>query len=115
VFGPRGVRLETAKPRQNTHRAERSLGSRISQSGGVDVDSRLRELIALSMFAAFCCGVTWTLDQNFLAAIFAAESATATLAAKMVSSQADLLPWLERIDVGYGTERTRSSAVRICS
>jgi hypothetical protein len=45
------------------------------------------------MFAAFCCGVTWTLDQNFLAAIFAAESATATLAAKMVSSQADLLPW----------------------
>jgi hypothetical protein len=47
----------------------------------VELDSRQLELIALSLLAAFGCGVAWTLDQNIIAAIFAAESAAALVAA----------------------------------
>jgi alkylhydroperoxidase/carboxymuconolactone decarboxylase family protein YurZ len=47
----------------------------------VELDSRQLELIALSLFAALGCGVAWTLDQNFIAAIFAGESAAALVAA----------------------------------
>jgi hypothetical protein len=53
----------------------------------VDVDSRLRELIALSLFAAFGCVVALTLDRNIFAAFFAAESAAAILAAILRSRQ----------------------------
>jgi hypothetical protein len=49
------------------------------------VDSRIRELIALSLLAAFCCGLAWTLDQNIFAAVFAAESVIAVLAAIWLS------------------------------
>jgi uncharacterized membrane protein YuzA (DUF378 family) len=45
------------------------------------VDSRIRELIALSLLAAFCCGLAGILDQNIFAAVFAAESVIAILAA----------------------------------
>jgi hypothetical protein len=47
----------------------------------VDVDSRLTELIALSLLAALGCGVTLAVDRDILAAIFAAWSAAGILAA----------------------------------
>jgi hypothetical protein len=47
----------------------------------VDVDSRLLDLIAFALLAALGCGVAWTLDRNIFAAVFAAESAAAILAA----------------------------------
>jgi hypothetical protein len=47
----------------------------------MEVDSGQLELIALSLLAALGCGVAWTLDQNFITAIFAAESTAALVAA----------------------------------
>jgi hypothetical protein len=49
------------------------------------VDSRIREVIALSLLAAFCCALAWTLDKNIFAAVFAAESVIAILAAIWLS------------------------------
>jgi hypothetical protein len=51
------------------------------------VDSRLLELIALSLLAALGCGVALTFDRNIFAAFFAAESAVAILAAILRSRQ----------------------------
>jgi hypothetical protein len=37
--------------------------------------SGLRELTALSLLAAFCCGLAWAHDDTFFAAVFGGASA----------------------------------------
>jgi hypothetical protein len=37
--------------------------------------SGLRELTALSLLAAFCCGLAWAHDDTFFAAVFGGGSA----------------------------------------
>jgi hypothetical protein len=56
-------------------------GVSVADGKAVEVDSRQLELSALSLLAALGCSVAWTLDQNFIVAIFAAESAAALVAA----------------------------------
>jgi hypothetical protein len=41
----------------------------------VDMKSGLRELTALSLLAAFCCGLEWAHDDTFFAAVFGGASA----------------------------------------
>jgi hypothetical protein len=45
------------------------------------MDSRVRELIMISVFAAFCGGVAWALDAQFFPAVFAVASVIAGAAA----------------------------------
>jgi len=42
---------------------------------GLTGKSGLPELIALSLLAAFCCGLAWAHDDTFFAAIFGGASA----------------------------------------
>jgi len=42
---------------------------------------QVRELIALSLFAALCCGMAWAHDVKFLATVFGLASAIAGIAA----------------------------------
>src|SRR5437867_578485 len=48
---------------------------------GLDMDSTVRTLVVISLFAALCAIVAFLLDQVFVAAIFAAELATALVEA----------------------------------
>jgi hypothetical protein len=36
----------------------------------MDMKADLRELTALSLLAAFCCGLAWAHDSTFFAAVF---------------------------------------------
>jgi hypothetical protein len=45
------------------------------------MDSSVRELIIISLFAAFCAGVAWALDAQFFPAVFAVASVIAALEA----------------------------------
>jgi hypothetical protein len=47
----------------------------------VDMDATVRTLVVISLFAALCAVTAIVLDQGFLAAIFAAESAFALVGA----------------------------------
>jgi hypothetical protein len=43
--------------------------------GSGDMKPGVRELTALSLLAAFCCGLAWAHDDTFFAAVFAGATA----------------------------------------
>jgi len=47
----------------------------------VDMDSKVRELVAICLLAAFCGGIAWTQDQALFAAVFGAASTIAGIEA----------------------------------
>ena len=47
-----------------------TLRFRASDGSSVDMKAGLRELTALSLLAAFCCGLAWAHDDTFFAAVF---------------------------------------------
>jgi hypothetical protein len=49
--------------------------SRASDGSGADMKSGLRELTALSLLAAFGCGLAWAHDDTFFAAVFGGTTA----------------------------------------
>jgi hypothetical protein len=52
-----------------------TLRFRASDGSSVDMKSGLRELTALSLLAAFCCGLTWAHDNTFFSPLFLAAPA----------------------------------------
>ena len=50
-------------------------------AGEIEMYWQVRELIALSLFAALCCGMAWAHDAGFLATVFGLASAIAGIAA----------------------------------
>jgi hypothetical protein len=57
------------------------LRFRALDGSSVDMKSGLPELIALSLLAAFCCGLAWAHDETFFAAVFGSASAMTIITA----------------------------------
>ncbi len=52
-----------------------TLRLRASDGSSVDMKSDLPELTALSLLAAFCCGLAWARGDTFFAVVFSGASA----------------------------------------